>query len=235
LISFFSSHGTKEIIFTGGEPLIRQDLVHLLRFAKLKEMQVTLSTNTLLLDEKRAMELLPFVDEIGIPVDGSNPQKNRTMRVPLSMELNDRHFLSAMETLPRVRRLSPNIEITIRTVVSRINQNDIMDIGKMLHKQRKNWDRWKLYQFCPVSIGAEHQAEHNIATHSFKQISRRVRLAWPNSSILAKDERSGKYVFLGPDGSIFGVGNDGMYKKLGLFQKMNESELMLAVNSLLTP
>lgn len=236
VIGFFSSRGTNEIVFSGGEPLIRQDLVQLLHFAKLQGMRVTLSTNTLLLNEKRAAELLPYVDEIGVPIDGSDPQKNSKMRIPFSSSLNDRHFLNAMETLPRVRRLNPNVEITIRTVVSHINQNDIIDIGKLLHRQKENWDRWKLYQFTPVSIGAEYQDKYNVTTQTFKEIGRQVCIIWPDSSIrvYATDERIGKYVFLGPEGSIFGVGNDGMYERLGVFQEMSENEVIEAVRSLVT-
>jgi MoaA/NifB/PqqE/SkfB family radical SAM enzyme len=235
IIGFFAANGTKEIVFTGGEPLIRPDLAQLLCFAKEQGLRVTLSTNTLLLNEKRAIELLPYVDEIGVPVDGSNPQKNSLMRTSLVPELSKKHFISAMEALPLIRRLNPKIEITIRTVVSKINKNNIIEIGKLLNRQKENWDRWKLYQFTPVSIGAKNQNLHNISTSEFKIIGRLVLKTWPNSSIqiYAMDDRIGKYFFLGPEGGVFGVGNDGMYKRLGLFQEMSKSKLTRAINSLI--
>ncbi len=235
IIGFFAANGTKEIVFTGGEPLIRSDLAQLLHFAKEQGLRVTLSTNTILLNEKRAMELLPYVDEIGVPVDGSNPQKNGLMRTSLIPNLGDKHFLNAMEALRLVRHLNPLIEITIRTVVSKVNKDDILAIGKLLNLQKENWDRWKLYQFTPVSIGEKNQDLHNISTSEFKKIGRQVLKTWPNSSIqiYAMDDRIGKYFFLGPEGNVFGVGKDGMYKKLGLFQEMSKNELIKAINSLI--
>lgn len=234
IINFFSSHGTNEIVFTGGEPLIRQDLSQLLQHSKLLGMRVTLSTNTLLLNEKKAVELLPYIDEIGIPIDGSDPQKNSKIRIPFNPSLINRHFLSVMEALLRVRRLAPDLEITIRTVVSRVNQDDIVNIGELLHRQKENWNRWKLYQFTPVSIGAKHKDEHNMPSQTFKEIGRKICSIWPDSYIrvYSSDERISKYVFLGPEGSIFGVGDDVMYKRLGIFQEMKENDVIEAVHSL---
>lgn len=235
IIGFFAANGTKEIVFTGGEPLIRPDLNQLLRFSKQQGLRVTLSTNTILLTEKRATELLPYIDEIGVPVDGSNPAKNYLMRTSLAPDLGKRHFLSAMETLSRIRGLNSLIEITIRTVVSKVNKHDIPAIGKLLNGQKMNWDRWKIYQFTPVSIGAENKSLHKISDAEFNKIGRQILNAWPESSIqiYPSNDRIGKYFFLGPDGGIFGVGNDGMYKRLGLFQEMSKNQLARAIDNLI--
>lgn len=235
IIGFFAAKGTKEIVFTGGEPLIRPDLNQLLRFSKQKGLRVTLSTNTILFTEKRAAELLPYIDEIGVPVDGSNSQKNNLMRTSLAPSLGKKHFSCSMDALPRIRRLNPLVEITVRTVVSKVNKNDIMAIGKLLNRQKENWDRWKVYQFTPVSIGAKNKDLHNINTLTFKKIGKQILETWPKSSIqvYATNDRIGKYFFLGPDGGVFGVSNDGMYKRLGLFQEMNKGRLAQAINSLI--
>lgn len=237
VISFFALRGTKSVVFTGGEPLIRKDLVELLRHAKLQGMRTTLSTNTILLNEARAHELLPYIDEIGIPIDGSTAEKNRRMRIPVNPRAKGKHFINVMEALPRVKHLAPDIDITIRTVVSRVNQDDIMDIGRLLHTMPDVWNKWKLYQFTPVSIGAEHEEEHNMPRELFQTIGKEVCEMWPTSNIkvYASDDRTGQYVFLGPEGSIFGVGDDGMYKQLGIFQDMGEPQIIEAVHSLLIP
>src|SRR2546421_10043014 len=97
VIHFLASHGTTAIVFTGGEPLIRKDIHHLLAFAKRLGMRITLSTNTLLL-RRRAAEILPFVDEIGIPLDGSSAVNNATMRLG-----NPRAFTTALDALHFIR------------------------------------------------------------------------------------------------------------------------------------
>jgi len=234
-IKYFSEGGTKEIVFTGGEPLMRNDLVQLLRFAKKQKMNVTLSTNGILLNENRARELLPYVDEVGIPIDGSDSKKNSTMRESISCALSEKHFSCAIEALERIRRLFPTVEITVRTVVSRVNKVDILSIGKTLLEQKGKWDRWKLYQFTPESIGAKHKQKHNISTRIFTEISKKIKEAYPDFNIhaCATSERIGKYVFIGPEGNIFGVGENGMYKRFGLFQKMSRGELTRAIQTLL--
>ena len=78
-IQFFAERGTDAIVFTGGEPLLRKDIVELLRFSKQMGMRVTLSTNTILLPSL-AEKVLPMVDEVGIPMDGSTEQNNLLMR-----------------------------------------------------------------------------------------------------------------------------------------------------------
>src|ERR1051326_8916799 len=97
VIRFFAHRGTTAIVFTGGEPLVRKDIGRLLAFAKFLGMHVTLSTNTLLL-RKRAEQYLPFVDEIGIPLDGSNAVNNSRMRLGPS-----RAFACALDAMHFVR------------------------------------------------------------------------------------------------------------------------------------
>ncbi|MFH0929862.1 MAG: radical SAM protein [Candidatus Moraniibacteriota bacterium] len=62
--------GIKNIRFTGGEPLIRRDILNILDYAKsLDFSQVRLNTNASLIDRKMAGSLVKYVDNFLIPLE----------------------------------------------------------------------------------------------------------------------------------------------------------------------
>ncbi|MBI1863002.1 radical SAM protein [Candidatus Microgenomates bacterium] len=230
-IDFFGDHGTKAIVFTGGEPLLRHDIGELMQHSKDKNMRVTLSTNTLLL-ARRANAVLPYTDEIGIPMDGSTVENNIRMRLGTR-----KHFQTVLSSLDLLKDFNPDIEVTIRTVVSAVNEDDIEQIGEVLAEHKDAFNRWKLYQFSPVSIGAEHKDEHEISSERFGAITSAVVSKFDslNVQIYPSEQRVGRYVFIGPEGNIFGVGDDGDYKIVGNFLSMNEEEIYDGIKGLVSP
>ncbi len=97
ILRFFKKNGTKKIIFTGGEPLLRDDIIEIMAFSKKLGYTTTLSTNTLLLKNKE--EIIKYVDQIGIPIDGSNKNKNNIIR-----RGNPDQFDTALEALKSVKK-----------------------------------------------------------------------------------------------------------------------------------
>ncbi len=66
-----ASLGATTVVFSGGEPLLREDLCELISFAKKKKMMACITSNGILLDEKRAHELLRAgVDVVNISIEG---------------------------------------------------------------------------------------------------------------------------------------------------------------------
>lgn len=230
-IDFFSSRGTHSVVFTGGEPLLRPDIGELIKHGKDRDMRVTLSTNTLLL-ARRADAVLPHIDEIGVPLDGSSMQNNVRMRLGTKS-----HFQKVVQALRLVRDMNSNIETTIRTVVSAINKDDIQQIGTLLSSMPELFDRWKIYQFAPVSIGAQHEAEHTISHDHFNEVAQTVCDSFPqlNTQVYPSEQRSGRYVFVGPEGNIFGVDDSGNYTIAGNVLSSDETEIYQGVRALLSP
>lgn len=215
-IKQFADNGTESIVFTGGEPLVRRDIVELLKYSKEQGLRVTLSTNTLLL--KRKAEVLKYIDEIGIPIDGSTPEKNEKMRVG-----NSRAFQSSLDAIDLVSGQYPNIDITVRTVLTKVNQNDIEAIGELVQKKQAKIHKWKIYQFAPVSIGAQNAEQFEMPNHVFYSIGEKLHQRFPDMPIqmYPSEQRSGRYVFLGPEGNVSGVDEKGEYKISGNLKKQN--------------
>ena len=163
IISYFVKNGAESIIFTGGEPLVRIDIHDIIQYAYALGSNITLSTNAMLL-KNQAQEILPYINQIGIPLDGSTQEKNKLMRGSLIS------FSLSIDALKLVREKYPHIEITIRTLVSKVNIDDVVNIAKLLVTITDYFDRWKIYKFIPISIGANHNFEHWTSIDEFSSV-----------------------------------------------------------------
>jgi len=228
IIQFFYDHGTDAIVFTGGEPLIRKDINELIRFAKLKGMRVTLSTNAFFL-QKRGNEILPYIDKVGIPIDGSNAALNAKMRRGNSLS-----FKHAIDALFYTKINYPRIQITVRTVVSKTNLSDILNIGQLLVKYQQYFDRWKIYEFTPVSVGKKYLLEHKLKLREFQHTMSSLLNKYSSLpiTIYPSEHRIGRYLFIGPDGDISVVDQKGEYKNIGNFYNISKTKLIKNVKSL---
>jgi MoaA/NifB/PqqE/SkfB family radical SAM enzyme len=81
LIRQVADIGAASLSFTGGEPMLRSDLNELLAEAKRHRLTTTLNTNGLLIDERRARELVATgVDGVYLSLDGALPETNDDIR-----------------------------------------------------------------------------------------------------------------------------------------------------------
>lgn len=81
IIEDISHLGAKIIGWTGGEPLLRNDLEDLISFAKSLGIRSSVTTNGLLLDEKRAESLKKSgLETVQVSLDGSTPERNAKIR-----------------------------------------------------------------------------------------------------------------------------------------------------------
>jgi len=63
--------GANTVVFSGGEPLLREDLCELISFAKKQKLAACVTSNGVLLDEKHAYELLRAgTDVVNISIEG---------------------------------------------------------------------------------------------------------------------------------------------------------------------
>lgn len=230
IVDFLADRGSTGIVFTGGEPLIRKDIGELVKHSKDRGLNVTLSTNTLLW-EKRHKEVGPYINELGIPLDGSTREKNNLMRLG-----NPKQYDTFLRTLSTAKIAYPDVNITVRTVASKVNKDDIVDIGKVLSNYEGLFDRWKIYQFAPVSIGKDHADEHEMNSQEFTDIASEAsqQLNTP-TRIYSSTERVGRYVFVGPEGNLFGVGDNGDYKVVGNFEENTPDQLVESMQTLVNP
>ncbi len=75
IIKGVSEAGIEIVRFTGGEPLLRKDILELMQFARDLNLQVWLNTNASLIDENLACKLVPLVDNFLIPIESYDNDK----------------------------------------------------------------------------------------------------------------------------------------------------------------
>jgi MoaA/NifB/PqqE/SkfB family radical SAM enzyme len=194
--------GTSGIVLTGGETLIKEDIEKLAQY--LHEdlgLRTTLSTNGILLRQK-APDILPYIDDIGIPLDGHTVETNNVMRVGTPV-----HFSRAIGALALVQKDYPNIDLTLRTVVSRINTESVPLIGRTLLDSGIDPTRlrWKLYQCDPVGPRAEViLRDLYIEMDRYQEVVERTIAMNPEfNSIVGQSiyDSIGRYLHINPDGS----------------------------------
>lgn len=81
LINSLAKLGVLEIVFTGGEPLVRKDIFELMKHAKEKNIEFSLFTNGTLLDEQRVRKLKRLGPKmVAVSLDSANPVAHDKIR-----------------------------------------------------------------------------------------------------------------------------------------------------------
>src|SRR6266536_883418 len=115
------AEGYNAVGVSGGEPLMFSSLYGVLGHARSLGMAATVTTNGLLLDQKRLQELRPLVDLIAISLDGVEESHNRMRGNPRAFELMKRH-------LEDVR--NANVKFGFIFTLTMHNLHDLEEVGR---------------------------------------------------------------------------------------------------------
>lgn len=111
------SLGVRQVVLTGGEPLLSRQLPALCEFFHSLDIRITLLTSGLLLHKQAAL-LSSAVDEIIISLDGPAEIHNTIRGIPRAFEVIARGIQT-------VRNLNPMLPIACRTTVQRLNHQHL--------------------------------------------------------------------------------------------------------------
>jgi MoaA/NifB/PqqE/SkfB family radical SAM enzyme len=199
IIDFLHEHGTKVIVFTGGEPALVKDLPQILQHAKALNFQTILSTNGLLFGQ-RVDNIAPSLDWIALPIDATDPAINRKMRIGHADQMG-----AVLRLIPQLRSKYPNLKIKLGTVVSKINMEYVADVPLLLPPSDYP-DMWKIYQASPTNYGKLNNALLEIDDAAFAEIEAQARETASKAnigfSVSRNAERNGKYLLIYPDGGV---------------------------------
>jgi len=109
------------LMFTGGEPLVKENFWELLSYARSKGLRTALSTNGTLITEDVAVKLRDFgVEYVGISLDGANEETHDTFRKQPGS------FKRAVQGLRNCVRVG--LRCGIRFTVTRYNYTEILPL-----------------------------------------------------------------------------------------------------------
>ena len=234
LLTSFNERGTNAVVFTGGEPLMVPFLPEVAEHAKRLGMRTTLSTNAILL-ARRHQTILPFIDDLGLPLDGSTSPVNKLMR-PGKID----NFKKVIDGANLTLEAYPETELTIRTVIARPNIHDVANIPEAISEQGINLAkiRYKMYQVEPIGPRADitrtdaWSVEENECLEVYDEIKERYPLL--DSTLQLYRNTSGRYYQIGPKGNAYGtvIDQEGTPQTVELGNPLVELESSLAMIAL---
>lgn len=143
VIDRLKSVGLNEIHITGGEPLVYPKIKKVLEYIKEKKMMISLSTNGILLSQRK--EVIPFLDEIILPIDAS------TSEVLEQMGRESNQIFSTIKNIVMIKEKNAATKITISTVLNRQNLKELKWIGEIINMLPV--EEWQIHQFLPHGRG----------------------------------------------------------------------------------
>jgi MoaA/NifB/PqqE/SkfB family radical SAM enzyme len=109
--------GVRQVVLTGGEPLLHNDLAALCNFFRDRQIHLTLLTTGLLLN-KRAEEVATLFDDVILSLDGPPEIHDAIRRVSGAYNLIHKGVVA-------VRHFNPSLPITCRTTVQKANHRHL--------------------------------------------------------------------------------------------------------------
>jgi len=159
LIDDMSGWGRTILVFSGGEPLLRPDIFHLMRYANEKGLIVALATNGTLIDQDLAKRIRDSgVDRVSISLDGADEATHDVLRrLPGS-------FQSAIAGAQALRAEGVPLQINVTVAKHNADQLDEMvslakDLGAAaLH----------LFLLVPVGCGMEIAEDQTLQADAYE-------------------------------------------------------------------
>jgi len=220
VLDILKQNGLKAINLTGGECLIRDDIIQLCKYAKELGLVTIISTNGIVLKDK--IKVLDYVDSINLPLDSYHPEVHNEMR---PCKLKNHHAL-VLELIDYISSTYPNIKIKINTLVSAFNKNEVVKIGELISGKVY---RWKLGKFFNGGYGKKFEDKFSISSSTFEEIVKEVSEKYPDSGFFDEDFGE-EYIFIDNQGRINqitlnGTINHGEIENLASLPDINSKEV----------
>ena len=127
LIDDLAQYGAPVILFSGGEPLIREDLPELAEYAVKKGMRAVISTNGTLITREMAQILKDIgLSYVGISLDGMEKINDRFRGVKGA-------YRSALEGIENCK--AAGIKVGLRFTINKFNSNEMPAIFDLLEER----------------------------------------------------------------------------------------------------
>ncbi len=126
LLDDLADFGVPVILFSGGEPLVRQDLVELARYAVGKGMRAVISTNGTLITPEKARELKEVgLSYVGVSLDGMETVNDR-------FRGKSGAFKDAIQGIRNCQEMG--LKVGLRFTINRMNMNEVSGIFDLLEE-----------------------------------------------------------------------------------------------------
>lgn len=178
IIDKLKEYGIEAINLTGGEPLLRNDIVDICKYCKEKGIMTIISTNGIELMNKK--EVLQYIDSINLPLDSFNPDIHNEMR-PCAVK---NHHKLILELIEYINDNYPNIKIKINTMVGKLNISDIINICNLIDGKVYSW---KLGKFLSSGYGKGFEEMFSITNEEYEEAVNKCKEKYKSSNIIEQE------------------------------------------------
>ncbi len=127
ILEDLSSFGVPVVLFSGGEPLVRKDIVELASYAVSLGMRAVISTNGTLIDRALARDLKGIgLSYVGISIDGTQETHDRFRR-------REGAFRMAMKGVENC--MEEGLKVGLRFTINRSNALQVPDIFRIIEER----------------------------------------------------------------------------------------------------
>lgn len=187
IIDKLKEYGVKAINLTGGEALLRSDIVSIAKYCKERGLITIVSTNGIELMKK--CDLLDYVDAINLPLDASVSNIHNEMR-PCAVK---NHHGLVLDLIDYINTYYPSVKIKINTMVGKPNLNDVINIGNLLEGKVSSW---KLGKFLSSGYGSNFNELFSITEEEYEKVLNDVKEKYRDSNIIEQEYKvESKQVF----------------------------------------
>lgn len=137
----FKEYGAKNIVISGGEPLLYNHILELVMYLKGLDYNIVLSTHGR--NKMKLIDIAAYCDWVSLPIDAITEEMTTIMRTD-NYSVNN-----IIDTAKALKMKYSNIKIKIGTVITKKNIDEIYSIKKILDENLDAFDTWKLYQYTP--------------------------------------------------------------------------------------
>ncbi len=223
VIDHVRAFGVRRIVFTGGDPLLRRDIVRLIRHARAQGLEVAVSTTGDRLTGDFLAATAGCIDLISLPLDGSCEAINARTKRP-------GHFAAIMAALELLRNY-PEIDVKVCTAVTQWNIADVVNIAALVDRWARtapNQVFYNLFQVFPRSWEPRPWDHLLVSDEAWAAMVRevearrfRIRINFLSTQVL-----DCLYVLIFPDGGLY-VPSGPEYHYFGPFLEIEDLDAIL--------
>lgn len=121
--------GVRIFTLSGGEPLLKKDIIKAMKYARKKGMITNITTNGTLINENNAEDIIDAFEIINISLDSWDSKKHDRLR---GVKGTHEKVIEALELL---KNKSKNNHINVQSTLTANNFTDILEINRKLSKK----------------------------------------------------------------------------------------------------
>ena len=220
LLKIIRTSGARTVVFAGGDPSLREDLLTLVRESRALQLGVEVQTNGHF-QPQYLRDALCQSDLVGVSLDGSSAEVHDSFR---GRQGNFQRVVGLLEFLSE-----RGIPVAVRSLIAASNHGSIPELATIL-RPFANIVRWSLLEFTEIGDGFKNSETYRLDRHTFNETALQAQQVADGKipvDVYRNENKTGTYALVTPDGKLYGTSRvvDGDYLKVSSMLEVHLWEL----------